>query len=356
MSAIDTLFKVAPHLADGMKLGPGHIMVRCPFHAGGNEKTPSMSVNTWKPVFFCHGCKESGHVSALLRHFGMSRTAIDIVLPRGSAETYQKPQTLAAKIIKGHDPFRGRYVLDEGILDTYRLMPTSLQAAGFKKRTLRHFEVGFDDVEKRITYPLRTVFGELVGISGRTVHSFVEPRYKIYDGELKRRSDYHVPDSYSMEEVKSAILWHGHIVRPLFFLQNSGHESLIITEGFKACMWTWQAGFEDTVALVGSYLTTAHAELIARATRKVVLFLDNNEAGFKGTTRAGRLLLKKGVEVCVARYPDQREQPDDLSPEEILTAITSKQTLRDWMIEHPEPEPTKKVLRRVMYDRQRTLT
>lgn len=344
--AIEKLLQIAPGLAEGMKPGPGHIMVRCPYHGDGREKTPSMSISTWKPVFFCHGCKISGHLAQLLGTYGLGANAIDIILPKvGGA--YTKPETISTKIVKGIDPFRGKFVLDEGILDYYRLAPTALKATGYASKTLRHFEVGYDAKNHRVTYPLRTVFGDLVGISGRTLYEGIEPRYKIYDRELKERTDYHVPQSYTMEEVKSSVLWHGHVVRPMFFLRNSGKEDLVVTEGFKACMWTWQAGVEDTVALVGSYLTQSHAELIARATRKVILFLDNNEAGFKGTHRAGRLLLKKGCEVCVAKYPDQREQPDDLTPDEVHTAINEKETLRAWTAQHPDPEPLSKLLKRV---------
>ncbi len=346
MSAFDTLFRIAPHLEDGLVQGPGHVMVRCPFHSGGHEQTPSMSISTWKPVWFCHACKRAGHMAQLLGHFGLGRASIDRVLPK-EAGGYSKPENIAVQILRGTDPFRGRFTLNEAILDTYRMMPTSLKNAGYKAKTLRHFEVGYDSRNLRITYPLRTAFGDLVGISGRTILDGVEPRYKVYDRELKERTDFSVPASYTMEEVKSAVLWHAHVVRPLFFIRNKGKEPLIITEGFKACMWTWQAGVEDTVALVGSYLTPAHAELIARATRKVVLFLDNNAAGYKGTASAGRLLLKKGVEVCVARYPDEREQPDDLSPEEIHEATTHTQSIRSWLIDHHEPEAVKKYLRRV---------
>ena len=331
MSALDTLLDLAPHLAEDMRPGPGHVMVRCPFHGGGMENTPSLSISTTKPVWFCHGCKRAGHIAVLLSMHGMSRDAINALLPR---EGYQQAETLAAKLVKGVDPFKGKFILDEGLLDYYRLAPKPLLQAGFTHQTLRHFEVGFDMKNFRITYPLRTAYGDLVGISGRTVFADEEPRYRIYDRELKERTDYPVPKDYSMESVKSAVLWHAHVVRPFFFPTN-GDRELLVTEGFKACMWTFQAGLEDVVALVGSYLTQIHAELIARVTRKVTLLLDNNEAGHKGTLKAGRLLLSKGVDVRVAQYPDAREQPDELTPTELAQSIDQKQSLRAWVREHP---------------------
>jgi DNA primase len=344
MSYLDTLFQIAPQLLEGMKAGPNHVMIRCPFHAGGMEKTGSCAVATWKPTFYCHGCHESGHVARLLKHFGLGKHAIDVILPRD--ETYQKQDnSVAARMLHGASLFRGKYVLDEAILDYYRLMPTSLKNAGFKVDTLRHFEVGFDNKNVRITYPLRSVFGELLGVSGGTVIGAV-PKYRIYENELKQRTDVHVPSDYSMEEAKSGILWHSHIVRPLFFLQNSGRDEMIITEGFKACMWTWQAGLQDVVAAVGSYITQTHAELIARATRKVCMLFDNNEAGIHGTHQGAQALLQKGIDVTVGRYPDAREQPDDLAAEEVRECIEDKLLYREWAKEHREPEDLRRIKKR----------
>jgi DNA primase len=330
MSAVETLLQIWPDLADNARHGPGHVMVCCPFH---KEKTPSMAVSTDKPVYFCHGCHVSGHISQLLRMAGCSRSMIDVLLPRGERIKEEKEKkNIAARLMKGEDPFTGEYILDEEMLDAYRLAPTNLLRAGYHIDTLRHFEVGYDSKNLRITFPLRNVFGDLVGISGRTILDADDgtARYRIYDRELKERTDYTVPKSYTMEKVKSALLWHGHIARPMFFARDYPGDTLIIVEGFKACMWTWQAGYQDVVALVGSYLTDLHAELIARAVKKVVLFLDNNTAGHKGTRQGAKTLMRKGVEVLVAAYPDQREQPDNLAPEEIDEAVSYPLSIMDW--------------------------
>lgn len=351
MSALDKLFDIAPQLTDGMKRGAGHVMVRCPYHGGGHERTPSMAISTLKPVWFCHACKASGHLSQILRSFGVPRAMIDVLLPRDDKGQYERgSSSLAAKILRGKNPFRGKYILDEAVLDYYRLAPTTLLRAGFAKETLRHFEVGYDEQNVRITFPLRTVLGDLVGISGRSLYDEIEPRYKLYDAELIKRKDFHIPKDYSMEEVKRALLWHGHIVRPLFFIPNNGKQEIIITEGFKACMWTWQNGFEDTIAIMGSYLTQQQAELLSRATRRITLFLDNNEAGVQGTCFAGFALLQKGVEVRVARYPDQRQQPDSLSTEELHQTLTQTWSFREWLAAHLTHELRQKILHKKAKD------
>ncbi len=200
----EILLDLAPQLRETMKPGPGYIMVCCPFH---QEKTPSLAISLEIPCWFCHGCKTSGHIAQLLKWAGLSPSAINTLLPkRDPNETAgrRKPHNkVAAKMLYGKDPFRGEFILDETILDQYRLAPMKLVESGYEMETLRHFEVGFDTRNLNITFPLRNVYGELVGISGRTVIDGDGGRYHLYVRELKERPDIQIPDNYSMESVKS---------------------------------------------------------------------------------------------------------------------------------------------------------
>ncbi len=326
---VESLFSVAPELREGSKSTSGYAMIRCPFHGGGRERTPSMSISREKPLFYCHGCHESGHVSRLFRHFGTSTEMVQAFISEaGLSARYEKKKAgkVGASIVAGEDPYRGKYILDDEIIDLYRLAPKSLLDQGFDKKTLRHFEVGFDKQNLRITFPLRNLYGDLVGISGRAIFD-TERRYKIYDRELVSRTDFSVPNTYTMDAVKQSILWHAHIIRPIL-LHEEG--TIVVTEGFKAAMWVWQSGYQNVTALIGSAVTDYHAEILATYTRQVVLFLDNNEAGKKGTFFGARKLEQKGLLTTIARYPDERQQPDNLAPEEVSTAIESALSFREW--------------------------
>jgi DNA primase len=96
---------------------------------------------------------------------------------------------------------------------------------------------------------------------------------------------------------------------------------IIIVEGFKACMWIWQAGIKNVVAILGTYLSWEHQWMIERLGGTVYLFLDNNEFGQAGIARAGAVLSKTSI-VRVMQYPDRLKdeesaQPDNCRPEEI---------------------------------------
>jgi DNA primase len=331
---VSSLFAMAPSLAEGARPTDTYVLVRCPFHGGGNEKTPSMSVARDKPVFFCHACQESGHVSRLFRHFGVSKETVDVFLANAGLNVpYQKEKAgkVAAKLSDGVDPFRGQYLLDEDILDFYRQAPTYLLKSGFEKKTLRHFEVGFDSTNLRITFPIRNVYGNLLGVSGRAIMDGQEPRYKIYKQELINRKDFRVPSTYTMDAAKEVAMWHGHLVFPYLLKRD---EPVVIVEGFKACMWVWQSGYQAVVALVGAYLSEFHAEIVATHTKKAILFLDNNKAGHKGAFFGARRLMEKGVVPQIITYPDDRQQPDELNPEEVRTQINEPRSFREWREEH----------------------
>lgn len=319
-SIVDVIGDIRPDLVASGTPGPGHLKIRCPYHGGGQERTPSCSVDLNKPVFFCHGCHESGHVSKLLVTLGLSpdltRSIVESAPEYVRNADYIEPKNYYQ--YRGQDPYKCDFILDENLLLDYRLRPLQLVEAGFRDETLRHFEVGFDEERFRITFPLRNLYGDLVGVSGRTVID-EEPRYKIYAKELGIQD-------YSMDTVKKALLWHGHHV-----LYRNEPDQLVITEGFKAAMWTWQCGIQDVVALVGNALSRQHRDLIARHQLRVVLFLDNNEAGIIGTLKAAESLQHVSSNpVYVASYPDHRQQPDDLSADEVTQTVGQAVPFARW--------------------------
>ena len=66
---------------------------------------------------------------------------------------------------------------------------------------------------------------------------------------------------------------------------------------------------------------------------RVYLFLDNDEAGRKGTRYIGRALMR-GLSVRVCRY--ETKQPTDLSPEEVCQAALSAQDFFQWALENDD--------------------
>lgn len=175
----------------------------------------------------------------------------------------------------------------------------------------------------RITFPLRELDGTLVGISGRDFTETAKLRYKVYDFEYEKwglpRHDTH----------KSQLLWNGHIVYPQLY-----HETMpiILVEGFKACMKVVQAGAFNTVALLGNRASYRQRNLCERMGTEIWMFLDNNAAGMRGTVISA---MEFGLPVRIVPYPDEREQPSDLTTEEIQLALMQTQDFTRWLLDTP---------------------
>lgn len=328
----ELVLSLVPRLEDHARKTEEYVLVLCPFHS---EKTPSCSIRRDTPVFFCHGCKESGHVRKLLALGGVSDEAA-----RTAIERLRLPGRLSAaeqrRRVYGNDPYRGHFILDdvETLIPYAMTTPLDLIRDGFTEETLKRFEVGWDPMNLRITYPLRNIYGELVGISGRTTWAQDDVRYKIYKHELITRKELQLPPTYNIDSVKKAMLWNFHTFFPRLISENTTEAEVILVEGFKACMWVAQCGYQNVAALIGSYFSDEHAELLARIGCRVRLFLDNNKAGFTGTEKAALQLHKRGIPFTICRYPDNREQPDHLEVEEAQDAISEVETYIQWRETH----------------------
>jgi DNA primase len=103
-------------------------------------------------------------------------------------------------------------------------------------------------------------------------------------------------------------------------------DTVYIVEGFKACLWMIQAGFKNTVAAMGSYLSERQQRLIHRLGGNVVLCFDNDEAGRRATQQVGNLLWRPMYgRVKVLRYPahHNKTQPDDYPLEQLREMVLS---------------------------------
>ncbi len=87
-------------------------------------------------------------------------------------------------------------------------------------------------------------------------------------------------------------------------------ERVIVVEGFFDCMKVHQAGF-PCVALMGSALSVEQEETLFRRFKRIILFLDGDDAGRKATNE---LLVEIWKHVpCIALVLADGSQPDQMS-------------------------------------------
>lgn len=281
----------------------GNVFILCP-HPDHRDTSPSCHVSLEKLVFNCFACGAKGTLAYALQLKGAPPSVLDL-LP--------KPDELRRAL----PPPPRDDVIDEAVLACYETLPQEWLALGFTESVLREHEIGYDRYNKRVTVPIRDSGGKLRAISGRDVAG-ADARYKIYRTELM---DF-MPAGYAPRV--HDYLWRAHLA-----LKESG--PIIVTEGFKACMWLAQCGVTCSVALMGAQMSDKQAQLLADTGRQVWLMLDLDDAGRRGQRESAIKLYRRQVDVHHLCYSHARgrghvracvRQPDDLEIEALYGVLT----------------------------------
>lgn len=332
---------VSPYLQKLKPSGPRWIMARCPFH---DDRTPSFAMNSETGVWVCHSgsCGLRGGLVDFLKGIGMGRDKIDALVDplREDLERHRTKMIQEARYrFKTGNPFMADRILPEAILGVYDFKPNSLVSKGFDPKLLRSMDIGYDRKQDRIIFPIRDVYGNLVGVSGRATKPGVEPRYKVYSGGATdssghwRTGDFGelFDENFPGYKIDSReYLWNAHRVYPALVRSKSAkQEPIIVVEGYKACVWMIQHGFRNTVAVMGSSMTKTQADLLRRLSSEIVLFLDNDTAGRKATGRLGKWLAKS-LDVSVCSLGSFHEQPDDLNLNGLAKVVAHRRRFQQW--------------------------
>lgn len=312
MTASQKVMDALDQFVDGpiRMAGPTNAIMRCPFH---NDNSPSFAMNTQNGLYICYACGEKGTFYGFLLKVGLTRDQIRHHYNRTLKE-------LRENLPPPPDPSNPGVVVHDtnahipgDILGIFHKCPEALLEEGFDEETLLHFEVGVDEIHSRITFPLRDLHGNLVGISGRDMTESSDMRYKVYKDEYRQ---WELPP-YDTD--KSNLLWNSHRVFPE--VMKAANTPVVIVEGFKANMWVWQAGVPLVVALMTKTMSWAQRWILQKMGGPYVLMLDNDDAGIEGTVTIGRELSKFSPQVSIVEY-DAR-QPDGIPRQEVQGLIQS---------------------------------
>jgi DNA primase len=173
---------------------------------------------------------------------------------------------------------------------------------GITRETAEEFGVGFfpgkGSMRGRLVIPIHNEKGELLAYAGRAIGG-TEPKYKLPPGFRKSLVLYNLHRAMKTGETGTRV---------------------VVVEGFFDTMKVRQAGMPAVVALMGSTLSEDQERLLVEHFDEVVLLLDGDEAGRKGSQEIAARLLHK-LFVRVVDVPAGK-QPDQMSSEEIRTALS----------------------------------
>ena len=327
--------QIAQEYLSRVKIKDKHIAAACPFHKGGQERHPSFWIDRETGAWGCFTCQVKGRsLKNLLQEMEVGSRKI-----KAEIEEAEKDAVKVAKVSearrkkKANASFEGEYILPEALLGVFEFLPTTLVEQGFSEETLMAHDIGYDKRNDRITFPIRDIVGNLVGINGRSTNPEDMPKYKVYsgrrlidgewvDGELGAWYD-----KYSNDGVRNH-WWRGHIVYPRLIDDPGGQ--LILVEGYKASMWMDQNGWHNVMAAMGTQMTKTQERIVRRLGVPTWILTDNNPPGREAALQWGRRLANSSFPVYIGYYPnysDEDAQPDDLDGKELEEVLSSSERI-----------------------------
>lgn len=306
-----------------------YISAACPFHKGGQERHPSFWIDRETGAWGCFTCPAKGpSLRKLLKDLEVGNWKIEAEIAEAEKEAKKTSVLIKAKAEKkARADFRGTSILPDALLGVFDFCPMSLVECGFTEETLMKHEVGFDKRNNRITFPIRDLYGGLIGISGRSTTPGEVPKYLVYTGrrvidgrESMGELGEWYPD-YNSDEVRNH-LWGGHMIYDRLFKEGG---QLVLVEGYKAKMWVSQCGY-DCVAMMGTKMTKMQERIIRRLGVDVFVLTDNNQPGLDAAEQWCQRLAVSSFPVYRVFYPtdqDETAQPDGLSEQELDVALNS---------------------------------
>ena len=304
----------------------------CPFH---DDHSPSMSLSTDKQIYKCFSCGATGNVFSFVAEYENVSfiEAVSIVANKCGMElsqaTYNSNVSQVFKeeheIMELSQKFflnnlrtdagkeATKYLNDRGInddiikefgiglsLDSNDSLLTLLNKKNYDTDKL--VEIGlvnnvngktYDMFSRRITFPLWDKDGNIVGFSAR-----------IYRGE-KDVSKY--MNSRETKIFKTGeTLYNYHNAKDVA----KREKRIVVVEGFMDAIRVSLSGIKNVVALQGTAMTSDQINLLKKLRVKVILCLDNDNAGLMATVANGEELVKNGVETYVIRLSGEKD-PDE---------------------------------------------
>lgn len=303
----------------------------CPFHS---ERSPSFTVFTnGDPHFYCFGCGAGGDViSFIMRIENLDyRAALDflakragIVLPDDDVRTEQgvgrkrvlEMNLCAARFFRDclYDErigAPGREYLEKRALPSavVRRFGLGYAPASFGALHDHLRRNGFTDEEMIVGYCCgKSQKGNVYDLfRGRLMFPIIDPAGNIvaFGGRVLDDSKPKYLNSSDTPAFKKS--------RNLFalnFAKAHAQNRLILCEGYMDVIMLHAAGFENTVATLGTAITPDHARMIKKYTSNVVLAYDSDGAGQNATSKALGILADAGVDAKVIRM-DGAKDPDE---------------------------------------------
>ncbi len=313
---------------------------KCPFH---NEKTPSFFISPDRNTYYCFGCGVKGDIFTFVEEFeGLDfMGALKILAARAGVAINQidfskkDPHTRLYEVLEATAVFfenlferttsPKEYSESRGITegsrkqfrigyapDAWRDLSGHLSTKGFTEREMRDAglikqseeakeKTPYDVFRNRLIFPIFDSSGRVIGFSGRALATDEKgPKY--------------------LNSPETPVFKKGEVLLGLDRAKTAirTYNFSILVEGQVDLVLAHQAGFTNTVAVMGSAFSQSHATRLHRLSGNMVIALDADDAGIAAAAKTSRMALAEGMDVKVATLPEGLDPADVIQKDKTI--------------------------------------
>jgi len=315
---------------------------RCPFHGGGQEKTPSFKVDPDLKMYHCFGCNKGGSVIGFVMEMDKltypeaiksiaGKLGIQVIYEEGRntetendnsnkdelLELYRRTTVTFQHFLKDKPDGQHalKYIQERGfsseIAETFKL-GFAPGDRDFLHKFLKQKGYSDDFLDKsglfssryktmslfsgRLMFPITDRQGRIVAFGGRALPGTLQS-----DGKEPPK---YINSPETEVYKKGQTLFAIDLAKP----QMRQDKTVYLAEGYMDVMALHQAGITNSVAPLGTAFTDEQASWLRRWVEKVILIFDSDEAGQKAAYKAILTCRKNGISCSVVDVKEGLEK------------------------------------------------
>ena len=328
-SSIDIVDIISNYIE--LKKAGANFKANCPFHG---EDTPSFVVSPAKQIFHCFGCNIGGDAIEFVKQYeklNYPEALEKIASIMNFSLSYTKGNSNHNETRRILEQVQSWYSKN---LDKSRVSKEYLHNRGVSQQSIEEFGIGYVGsssellnflssnflslakaqeagvvaqrdsggyyarLTERITFPIYSPSGAIVGFGGRTITN--HPAKYINSPQTKLFNKSQLLYGYSKAKE--------HIYR---------NKKLIVCEGYLDVILLHQAGFKEAVATLGTALTNEHLPILRKGEPHIILAYDGDKAGVAAALKASTMLTHSGFDGSVVLFPNGADPADMIAKGQI---------------------------------------
>ena len=289
-----------------LKKSGANFKAPCPFH---DEKSASFVVSPSKQIYHCFGCGVGGDsvsfvmeyeklnypeaLEKLASSYNFSLSYTDNKHNKPRSQLMERVNEWYQSLLSSNHT-ASAYLKDRGVFESsiekfgIGYAPDSNATINYVKSQMFNMSeavemgvVGFDGGRnfarfiERITFPIHSANGTVVGFGGRTITGHQAKYVNSPETPLFNKSRL----LYAYNHARQAV---------------HKQKEIIITEGYLDVIMLHQAGFINSVATLGTALTPEHLPLLRKGEPRIVMAYDGDKPGRAAALKAAKLLSASG--------------------------------------------------------------